>query len=89
MFFQLSLPSTPPATEAAGDSVLPELGGIGTLTVPWQDRPTRDQVARLLATPRRDTTGALRCQVAPASDAAETYTALGPAPADQDDPDLQ
>jgi len=88
MFFQLSLPSTPPATEAAGDSVLPELDGAGTLTVQAQERPARDQVARLLAARARESRDALRCRVAPAHEAAVTFTA-GTAPADQEDPDLQ
>jgi len=88
MFFQLSLPSTPPATEAAGDSMPPELGGVGTLTVPAQERPARDQVARLLAARARESRDSLRCRVTPAREAAVTFTA-GTAPADREDPDLQ
>ena len=88
MFFQLSLPSTPPATEAAGDSMPPELGGVGTLTVPAQERPARDQVARLLATRARDTRKSVSCGVTPVREAAATFTA-GTAPADPEDPDLQ
>jgi len=88
MFFQLSLPSTPPATEAAGDSVLPELGGAGTMTVAAQERPARDQVARLLATRSRESRDSLRCRVMPAHEAAVTFTA-GAASANLEDPDLQ
>jgi hypothetical protein len=88
MFFQLSLSSTPTAAETAGDSVLPELGGAGTLTVPAQERPARDQVARLLATRARESRDSLRCRVTPAHEAAVTFTART-APADQEDPGLQ
>ena len=75
MFFQLSLPSTPPAADTASDSVLPELGAAGTLTIEAQDRAGRDHVARLRATRARDAKDALRCRVAPSLDAPMTFTA--------------
>ena len=74
MFFQLSLPSTPPSTDTGSDSVLPELGTAETLTIEAQDRLQRDHVARLLATRPRDTRDALRCRVGPSLDAPITFT---------------
>lgn len=88
MFFQLSLSSSQPATEAAGDSELAEMGGAGTLTVQAQERPAGDQVARLLAARARDGRAPLQCRVTSIREAAVTYTAR-PLPGTSEAPDLQ
>ena len=75
MFFQLSLPSTPPATDAVGDPALPELGTAGTLTIQSQQDAAPGQVARLFAARIREPREALRVRVAPHAAAAETFTA--------------
>lgn len=75
MFFQLSLPSTPPAADTGSDSVLPEPGAAETLTIEAQDRQQRDHVARLLAARVRDPRNALRCRVGPSLDTPITFTA--------------
>jgi hypothetical protein len=88
MFFQLSLPSTPTTAETAGDTLLQDLGTTGTLTVQSQERPARDQIARLLAFRPRDARNALRCQVGASLDAPLTFTA-NCAPAHPEGADLQ
>jgi len=77
MFFQLSLPSTAPGTEAGDEPATLELHGPGTLTLPSvhvaggrRSRP----VARLRLAPARAAKGALRVDVA-APCVAVTYTA--------------
>ena len=84
MFFQLSLPSTPLATDAVGDPALPELGTAGTLTIQAQQDAAPGQVARLLAARVRGPREALRVRVASDTAAAETFTAppLAEAPDD-------
>jgi len=90
MFFQLSLPSTPPATDTGEDSVLQDPGTPGTLTVVAGERPAREQVARLLATPARDSKHTVRCNVGQAQPSACTFTAGPPRPrADEQFPNLQ
>ena len=76
MFFQLSLPSTPPATDAVGDSVLPELGTAGTLTVEAPHDALHEQVARLFAARLRESRTALRVRVPARTSAPVTFTAL-------------
>jgi hypothetical protein len=89
MFFQLSLPTAAPATESAGDSVLQELDGAGTLTVPPRSRPAGDHVARLLAVVRgRDSRDVVHCRVAAANEAALTFTSTA-VPGGSQDPQLQ
>jgi len=75
MFFQLSLPSTPPATDAIGDSVLPELGTAGTLTVEAPHDALHEQVARLFGARLRESKAALRVRVTAGSSLPETFTA--------------
>lgn len=75
MFFQLSLPSTPQATDAIGDSALPELGTVGTLTIEPPRGPGRDQVARLLAGRLREPRDARRVRIDGGTSAAVTFTA--------------
>ena len=68
MFFQLSLPSTPPATEAAGDSMPPELGGVGTLTVPARERPAQSLAVVTRATESALVLEGLRGEAAPVAE---------------------
>lgn len=75
MFFQLSLPSTPQATDAIGDSALPELGTTGTLTVEAPEGPGHDQVARLLAGRLREPRDARRVRIEGGTAAVVTFTA--------------
>ena len=75
MFFQLSLPSTPPATDAVGDSALPELGTAGTLTIEAPQGHGHDQVARLFAARVREPKDALRVRIAAGAVTAVTFTA--------------
>jgi hypothetical protein len=84
MFFQLSLPSTPPAADTVGDSVLPELGTAGTLTIEPNERPTRDQVARLTSSRVRDAKHVLRLRISGSGEAAMTFTAP-PAPTEPEE----
>ena len=84
MFFQLSLPSTPPATDAVGDSALPELGTAGTLTIDAPQGNGHQQVARLLAARVREPRDALRVRIA-AGTATETFTAAPLLPATIDE----
>ncbi|WP_427913842.1 hypothetical protein ACPWT1_02475 [Ramlibacter sp. MMS24-I3-19] len=75
MFFQLSLPSTPAATDAVGDPALPELGTAGTLTIGAPHDASHVQVARLLAARLREPRDALRVRIACGSAGAMTFTA--------------
>lgn len=83
MFFQLSLPSTPAATDAVGDPALPELGTAGTLTIEAAQDASHAQVARLLPARVREPRDALRVRVASGSAVVETFTA----PAQAEAPD--
>jgi hypothetical protein len=82
MFFQLSLPSTPPTADTTSDSVLPELGTAGTLTIEAQDRLEPEHAARLFAARVREAKNALRCRVGPSLDAPVTFTAAAAAHGD-------
>lgn len=87
MFFQLSLPSTTPTADAVGDSVLPELGTAGTLTIEAAPHDAlHEQVARLFAPRVREPKGALRVRVAAGEALPVTFTA--PAMADPADEGL-
>lgn len=75
MFFQLSLPSTTPAADAVGDSVPPELGTAGTMTVEARGDGLHEQVARLFAPRAREPKDALRVRIAAGAAATVTFTA--------------
>jgi hypothetical protein len=75
MFFQLSLPSTTPAADTVGDSVLPELGTAGTLTIEAPQDDLHEQVARLFAARLRQPKDAQRVCIVADTAAALTFTA--------------
>lgn len=90
MFFQLSLPSATPTADTVGDSVLPELGTAGTLTIAAPQDAQHEQVARLSGPRLRGRKDALRVRIAADAPDCVTFTAAPMAePTDEAFPRLQ